>query len=119
MRGHPPEIFDGQRKNTHKFVREFNLWRMYNIKNDAMNHPYQRVALALSYIKGPKVDDWVATRRMKCTTRSTEIGTQTHHDRQHITMMKPRGMTSAMTLSRRSRIRLRQSKPTPILQGWR
>jgi len=25
-----------------------------------MNHPYQRVALALSYIKGPKVDDWVA-----------------------------------------------------------
>ena len=25
-----------------------------------MNHPYQRVPLALSYIKGPKVDDWVA-----------------------------------------------------------
>ena len=31
LRGHPPEIFDGQRKNTQKFVKEFTLWKMCNL----------------------------------------------------------------------------------------
>jgi hypothetical protein len=60
LRGHPPEVFDGQRKNTQKFVKEFTLWKMCNLRNEAMTNPFQRIALALSYIKGPRVDDWVA-----------------------------------------------------------
>jgi len=60
LRGHPPEIFDGQRKNMQKFVKEFTLWKMCNLRNEAMTNPFQRIALALSYIKGPRVDDWVA-----------------------------------------------------------
>lgn len=60
MKGHPPEIFDGQRKNMRKFMTEFEVWRICNMRNDSMTHPFQRVALALSYIKGPRVDDWVA-----------------------------------------------------------
>ena len=60
MRGHPPEIFDGQRKNTAKFVKEFGLWKLCNMRNEGMANPFARVALALSYIKGPNVDDWVA-----------------------------------------------------------
>jgi len=59
LRGHPPEIFDGQRKNTQKFVKEFTLWKMCNLQNEAMTNPFQRIVLALSYIKGPRVDDWV------------------------------------------------------------
>ena len=60
MRGHPPEIFDGQRKNTAKFVKEFGLWKLCNMRNEGMANPFARVALALSYIKGPNVDNWVA-----------------------------------------------------------
>ena len=60
MIGHPPEIFDGQGKNARKFMTEFKVWRICNMRNDSMTNPFQRVALALSYIKGPRVDDWVA-----------------------------------------------------------
>jgi len=60
LRGHPPEIFDGQQKNTQKFVKEFTLWKMCNLRNEAMTNPFQRIMLALSYIKGPCVDNWVA-----------------------------------------------------------
>ena len=60
LRGHPPEIFNGQQKNTQKFMKEFTLWKMCNLQNEAMTNPFQRIALALSYIKGPRVDDWVA-----------------------------------------------------------
>ena len=33
---------------------------MCNLQNEAMTNLFQRIALALSYIKGPWVDDWVA-----------------------------------------------------------
>ena len=41
LRGHPPEIFDGQRKNTQKFIKEFTLWKMCNLRNEAMMNPFQ------------------------------------------------------------------------------
>ena len=59
LRGHPPKIFDGQQKNTQKFVKEFTLWKMCNLQNEAMTNPFQWIALALSYIKGLHIDDWV------------------------------------------------------------
>ena len=59
MKGYAPEIFDGQRKKAAKFIRELGLWETCNIRNEAMTNPFQREALALSYMKGPKVDDWV------------------------------------------------------------
>ena len=52
MKGHAPEIFDGQRKNATKFMREFGLWKICNVRNKAMINPFQRIALALSYMKG-------------------------------------------------------------------
>jgi len=52
LRGHPPEIFDGHRRNTQKFVKEFTLWKMCNLRNEAMTNPFQQITLALSYIKG-------------------------------------------------------------------
>jgi len=33
---------------------------MCNLRNEAMTNPFQQIALALSYIKGPHIDDWVA-----------------------------------------------------------
>jgi len=59
MKGHPPEIFNGDRAKTHKFMKEFALWKLCNLTNKVMANPFSRVALALSYIKGTNVDDWV------------------------------------------------------------
>ena len=59
MKGHAPEIFDGQRRNAAKFMHEFGLWKICNVWNEAIINPFQRIALVLSYMRGPKVDDWV------------------------------------------------------------
>jgi len=69
MKGHPPKTFDGQRKNALKFFREFGLWRIHNAKNGTMMDPYRRAALALSYIKGPRVDDWVAQQAQEAVEK--------------------------------------------------
>ena len=41
-------------------MKEFGLWKLCNMNNDVMINPFQRVALALSYIKGQDVDNWVS-----------------------------------------------------------
>ena len=69
MKGHAPKIFDGQRKNAAKFMCEFGLWKICNVWNEAMINPFQRIALALLYMKGPKVDDWVLQQGDNLTIR--------------------------------------------------
>ena len=60
LKGHPPEVFDGNRSKAKKFMKEFMLWKLCNLNNEALSVPFSRVALCLSYIKGPNVDDWVS-----------------------------------------------------------
>ena len=52
------DIFDGDRTKAKKFQIEFGLARMTNPHHQNMRVPMQRVALALSYIKGEEVDEW-------------------------------------------------------------
>ena len=52
------DIFDGDRTKAKKFQMEFGLARMTNPNHQNMKVPMQRVALALSYIKGEDVDEW-------------------------------------------------------------
>ena len=86
MKGHAPECFDGQRKNAAKFMGEFRLWRICNIRNESMINPFQRIALVLTYMKGPKVDDWVRQQghkleiRVLGNHRATPPTPPTHHD---------------------------------------
>ena len=42
---------------------------MCNINAEVMMNPFQRVAVALSYIKGPRDDDWVAQEAKKTVDR--------------------------------------------------
>jgi len=46
-------------------MREFGLWRICNLRNEAIANPVQRTALALSYIEGSNVDDRVAQQSDK------------------------------------------------------
>ena len=57
--GIPPKTFDGDRSKTDTFITQFYPFRIINEGNTVMTNPKRRVALALSYIRGPKVDAWV------------------------------------------------------------
>ena len=59
LNGNTPTIFDGDRSKSKNFLREFDLlWEM-NANHTLFTEPYKRVMAALSYIRGPIVDDWV------------------------------------------------------------
>ena len=53
-------VFDGDQTKSLKFEREFGLYRLLNANHPMIQIPMQWVALALSFIKGDKVDQWVA-----------------------------------------------------------
>jgi hypothetical protein len=59
LKGAVPTTFDGDRAKTDQFIREFGLYRVVNLDNATIVSPFQRVALALTFMRGPKVDDWV------------------------------------------------------------
>ena len=59
LNGNTPTIFDGDRTKSVDFIREFDLlWEM-NTDHALFTEPYKRVMAALSYIRGPIVNDWV------------------------------------------------------------
>jgi hypothetical protein len=52
------EAFDGDRAKSLDFEKNFGIYRMLNYANPMIAVPMQRIALALTYIKGPKVNNW-------------------------------------------------------------
>jgi hypothetical protein len=59
LRGDPPAAFTGDRDKSDDFLREFDMYRSLNELHELMTVPYFRAMLALSYMKGPRVSDWV------------------------------------------------------------
>jgi hypothetical protein len=59
LKGTTPMIFDGNRKSTKLFMQEFTLYRMINQDSQTMHNAYTRVALVLSFMRGPAINDWV------------------------------------------------------------
>jgi hypothetical protein len=59
MKGNTPMVFTGDRTKSDKFLREFQIYQMANRENPAMNHALDRIGIAISYIRGLLVDDWV------------------------------------------------------------
>ena len=58
LQGQPPSIFSGNRKKTKQWIYEFNLYNYSNLDKRAMQSPLQRIAIALGFIKGDKVQEW-------------------------------------------------------------
>jgi hypothetical protein len=59
LKGTPPAIFNGNQENTKQFSQEFSLYRMINQETGVMRNAYTRMALALSFMRGPAINDWV------------------------------------------------------------
>jgi hypothetical protein len=59
FKGIAPNMFTGDRSRLDAFLNKFHHYKMLNHNNEAMNVPFYRVLPALSYIKGPLIEDWV------------------------------------------------------------
>src|SRR6266404_1970907 len=58
LKGSLPTKFNGDRKMAKKFLNDFKTYKFLNRKNETMKIPANRVALALTFIKGEHVQDW-------------------------------------------------------------
>jgi Retrotransposon gag protein len=56
--GLPPTIFSGNRNKSDLFLKEFKQWKMLNRNTPEMSVPFDRVLMALSHIRGNRVNDW-------------------------------------------------------------
>jgi hypothetical protein len=59
LKGTAPAVFNGDRSRSESFWNEFRHYRLLNQNNDSISIPFFWVLTALSYIKGPLVEDWV------------------------------------------------------------
>ena len=59
MHGVPPTIFDGTRSRADDFMGQFRRFKMVNRTHEAMKVPYDRVLTALTYMRGPLINDWI------------------------------------------------------------
>ena len=70
MWGIQPAIFDGTRALADDFWAQFRRYKMVNRTHDSMTKAYNRVLTALTYIRGPMVNDWVNTQENKLVTHT-------------------------------------------------
>ena len=80
MIGNPPIIFDGDRSKADQFITHLHMFNFINRTHAVITNPIQRVVLALNYIRGPKVDDWV-TRQFDAI--STKVSSDPNHAPTH------------------------------------
>ena len=59
MWGIPPAVFDGTCALADEFWAQFRRYKMVNRTHDSMTKAYDRVLTALTYIRGPMINDWV------------------------------------------------------------
>ena len=74
--GNPPKTFCGDRSKTDQFITQFDMFRMINNTHAVITNPMQRVVLMLTYIRGPKVDDWVS---QQFNALSTKVSGDANH----------------------------------------
>ena len=70
MRGVPPTIFDGTRSKANDFIGQFRRFKMVNRTHEAMKIPYDRVLTALTYMRGPLINDWIDQQEKKLAART-------------------------------------------------
>ena len=75
MRGIAPIIFDGTCSHADEFLDRFRQYKMVNRRHESMERPFDRVLTALTYIRGPMVNDWVNAQETHLTDQTDPAGT--------------------------------------------
>jgi hypothetical protein len=57
--GREPEIYDGERAKVENFLTEWNVYRALNDQTRVMATALERTMLFLTFVRGPKVGNWV------------------------------------------------------------
>jgi hypothetical protein len=57
--GREPKIYNGDRAKVENFLTEWNVYRALNDQTQVMAMPLERTMLFLTFIRGPKVGNWV------------------------------------------------------------
>ena len=69
MWGVPPTIFDGTRSKADDFWGQFRRFKLVNQTHEAMKVSFDRVLTALTYMRGPLINDWVDQQEKKLAAR--------------------------------------------------
>jgi hypothetical protein len=82
LKGTAPTVFTGDQSRSESFWNEFCCYRLLNRNNESINIPFFRVLTALSYIKGPMVEDWVNAQdeELEQHTDNTKPGSVREND---------------------------------------
>jgi hypothetical protein len=62
LRGKAPELFDGDRTKSKVFISDIQIYFKINQNKYDVKNTYSRVLLALSFIKGQNVVNWMGTQ---------------------------------------------------------
>jgi hypothetical protein len=62
LRGKAPKLFDGERTKSKAFISDIQIYFKINQNKFDIKNVYSRVLLALSFIKGPNVVNWIGTQ---------------------------------------------------------
>ena len=75
--GREPQIFEGDRSKAEEFITQWNLFVGVNYPNPAIQNPYQRSMMFLTYIQGAHVSEWVASQHRWLQEQVTTNGVLT------------------------------------------
>ena len=63
MKGNPLTIFTGGHNTSETFLHEFGNYVDLNPDQESASIPYRRVILAISFIRGPQIDNWAKEQK--------------------------------------------------------
>lgn len=79
LKGNMPTVFKGNHAKSNQFMREFRILMLSNRNHHSLAIHLDCISVALSYIHGPKVDDWVEYMLNK-VERALRQGVQPEHE---------------------------------------
>jgi hypothetical protein len=105
--GSPPNVFNRTRDKVDSFLKAFGLYRAINQCHITMREPYNHIMMMLSYMKGPKIDDWV---QEKVTLLETAVSNSTANPNdEHVWNTFIEEFTEAFTdITRREHVTIRR-----------
>jgi hypothetical protein len=112
-----PQIFQGDRKDTERFMQQFGAYRFLNRHNSTFTNKAEMVAYALTFIKGPQVDDWAYNMADQLSIK-VEGNPVTGDPRPMPKETKPSGTGSQGPSETLSPIQPENKTLTPASQRW-
>jgi Retrotransposon gag protein len=78
--GNAPAIFDGDQTKSEEFMGEFKQYWLLNPTHPNLSVPTQRVVWCLTFMRGPKVADWVQQKTNELEA-ALSGGTNPNHEK--------------------------------------